>query len=116
MAEMHLCSCEVAIAGDTRNTVLKQGVDAVTFPETQVLRVVHGTESVQNIKVIGSVESDPAAEKARLLSLYPPEAVEYVYPGFTPVIPMTMPGAAPAPAKAKSAAKTVEVAAEEETI
>lgn len=106
MAKMHLCSCVVAIAGDIRNTVVKQGNDAVSFPEIQVLKAMHGPESVTDIKVIAEVDSDQASEKARLALIYPPETVDSLYPGYAPMLPMTLPGGTvPKAAKPKAAAK-----------
>ena len=113
MAKMHLCRCEVAIVGDIRNTVVKDGIDAVSFPEVQVLRAIHGAESVTNISVVGETDSDPAAEKIRLMAIYPPEVVDYVYPGYAPPLPMLMPGAEPAKARKTSAKQVVEQPADE---
>jgi len=81
---MHLCTCEIAVAGDLRNTVIRGGHDPVTFPEVSILKFLHGEAAVTNVEVCGEVDRDPGEEKARLISKYPGQAVETLFPGTKP--------------------------------
>lgn len=92
MAKMHLCTCFVALGGDTRNVVWRGESNAVSFPEVNILKAVHGPEAVQSVTAIDEVESDPVREKARLVAIYGGDVVERMYPGYAPMILMTMPG------------------------
>lgn len=91
MSKMHLCSCLISLAGDDRNQVFKSEENAVSLPEIQVLRQIHGADAVSEIKVIGDTDTDPAREKARLSAIYGSTVVDQLYPGFAPLMPMLDP-------------------------
>jgi hypothetical protein len=88
---MHLCTCYIALGGDTRNVVVKGEHNAASFPEINVLKAIHGPESVFNVKVVDTVETDPVREKNRLVAIYGGEIVEKLYPGFAPAIQLAFP-------------------------
>lgn len=114
--KMHLCTCEIAIGGDTRNTVVRGAHDPVSFPEIQILRYVHGAEAVMDVKPCATTDTDNVREKNRLAGIYG-AVVEQAYPGFAPTLPLLVPGvpedldAKPA-SKSKAKAAVAEPAAE----
>jgi hypothetical protein len=116
MAKMHLCTCFIALGGDTRNIVFKNESNAVSFPEINVLKAIHGAEAVHKIQAVGSVDTDPVREKARLVAIYGGDIVEKLYPGFAPLIQLTFPQATDEAVQKKkedleAAGKKVKVAA-----
>lgn len=91
---MELSNCFVALAGDRGNTVPKYGV---TPAEIAVLMEIHGEDAVFEIALSGDqTERTNAAEKERLLRLYPARnrkndfIVDQVYPGRSPVMPKAL--------------------------
>ena len=83
---MQLLSAYIAVAGDDQNVVVREYDTAITFPEMLVLKVLHGSEHVRNIKDAGDVERDPMEERARLSELYGADLIKQVFPGeYTPV-------------------------------
>ena len=116
MAEMHICTCTVALGGDQGSIVKRGPHNPVTFPELAVLSHIHGEESVDNVQVIDAIDRAPAEEKARLMLKYPATAVNMLFPGKSPPMQCAAPGvkikksaAKKAPAKtAKAPAAPVE--------
>lgn len=100
MFQMDYCSCLVALGSDIMNVVARgDDNDAVSWPEIQVLRVIHGPASVTEIKQIYKAETTPAEEKTRLAELYGDELLDKIYPGVNPMMQLEI-GSDPArPAK-----------------
>lgn len=67
MAKFKLYSCKLRLNGSVLNEVPK---DEVTAAEIEMLRGVHGSDAVLNIKGAGSVERSDADERARVLSMF----------------------------------------------
>jgi hypothetical protein len=70
---MHQLSCLVALTGDVMN---KFYLDRITTPELMLLRLIHGENSITDIRVIGDVKypdkgTHMREEYARLLHKYP---------------------------------------------
>lgn len=89
---MDLVECTVLLGGDIRQQVVRAGNRAVTFPETEILAVVHGEHAVQVGKVCGKVDRGVADEKLRLASIYGEDVVEGVFPGRRPIMQVTKRG------------------------
>jgi len=103
---MHLCTCEISVAGDIRNTVVRDKFDPVTYPEVEILKLIHGAGSVSDVEVCGEIDRDPGEEKTRLLRKYPSRSVEALFPGSRPPMETELRGAkAPAKKKKKAPAK-----------
>jgi hypothetical protein len=103
--KMHKCAALVALGGDMKN-VVSRGTNErnwVSWPELEILRKMHGPHAVTKVRVIGTVDTNPAEEKARLIGCYSDDKVEQVYPGFSPVMMMTDPSADIVPAKKEPA-------------
>ena len=69
---MEICNCLVAIAGDPRATVVKNGV---TVAEIVVLQHIHGDSAVTNIKVLDTIEKSNDEERYHLGKLYKDEKI-----------------------------------------
>jgi hypothetical protein len=67
---MKLFSCKLRLAGAVTNEVLK--ID-VTAAEIEVLRELHGSDSVLDIKQTGQNDKTSAQERARLKRIYASE-------------------------------------------
>lgn len=75
---MKFYKCKVRLGGNLHNEVDKIGVSA---PEVIVLRVIHGADSVVNIKEIAEKQVKHPEERARLAGLYnnPPGLVASLF-------------------------------------
>lgn len=94
---MQLYRAQVLLGGDLRNIINPAdrgyGHGVVSWPEVLVLRALHGQQSVKLLEDAGRVDPSPSARavKAKLLSQYPGERVEELYPGASPRIEMDPP-------------------------
>jgi len=75
------CRCKINLAGQNCHTVYFTEHNAVTWPEVQVLMLLHGDENVMDIVPVGIGETYPTAEKNRLAAIYGPRPVETCFPG-----------------------------------
>lgn len=91
MAKMHWCACRLNLSGQGFTVHEFHQYDPVSWPEVQVLMLLHGDENVYDIKPVRIAEVDPAEEKRRLLGKYG-AATEAVFPGRTFRMEMCMPG------------------------
>jgi hypothetical protein len=76
---MHFCTAAVAIGGDTRNTMIRGEFSPVSWPEIEILRIVHGDQSITDVSPFVRVPQSPREERARLADIYgePPLAVAW---------------------------------------
>ena len=82
MAQMiQYCRCKINLAGQNCHTVYFTEYNPVTWPEVQVLMLLHGEENVMDIVPVGIGETYPTAEKNRLAVLYGAKPVEACFPG-----------------------------------
>jgi hypothetical protein len=79
--KMHFCTCTVNLAGQGMTFVDFYPQNPVSWPEVQVLMLVHGEENVTNIKPIALADVHPSREKERLARKYGWRAAEQVFPG-----------------------------------
>jgi hypothetical protein len=91
MANMHLCTCKINLAGQGFTHVNILDTDPVSWPEAQVLIALHGDENVFDIKPIKVTDINHRMEKNRLYAKYG-GIVEKVFPGRNPRMEMLMPG------------------------
>ena len=78
---MDLVTAEIQIGGDLRNVMIRGVTRPVTVPEIEVLRLVHGEDSVTVGKGCGHVKRTAKEEKKRLADRYGAKLVDQVYPG-----------------------------------
>jgi hypothetical protein len=95
---MHFCTAKVAIAGDEQQIVHRNHFNPVSWPEIEVLFVLHGDGSVSEIKPFVDVPSDEREERDRLDRIYGENVVSKgdadhaaVYPGRNPNMQMKGP-------------------------
>jgi hypothetical protein len=79
--KIHYCRCRINLAGQNCHTVILDEHNPVTWPEVQVLTVLHGEENVMDIMPIGIGDTWPTAEKNRLIAIYGHRVVESCFPG-----------------------------------
>ena len=72
---MHILNCLVAIGGDVSNKAYRTNV---TVPEMQLLGIIHGPGSINEIKVLGVKKIDQLEERDRLIRLYPKHAQQVI--------------------------------------
>jgi hypothetical protein len=92
MNKMHWCACELNQAGQGFTVVNFHEFNPVSWPEVQVLMMIHGEENVFNIKPVRLSETTPRLEKDRLIAKYNYRDVEKVFPGRVFRMEMLMPG------------------------
>jgi len=73
---MHFCTAYVQIAGDRDQTVFRDMYAPISWPEVEVLRVIHGDEAVTEVKPFVRVEQKPRAERERLALRYGKDYVD----------------------------------------
>ena len=88
---MDMVSCTVNLGGDVRSVVHRKARNPVSWPEIDVLKVVHGEHSVKVVAKVGRTQTTAMQEKERLLTIYDPAAVEAVFPGRRPMMEMSVP-------------------------
>lgn len=90
---MHFVTCAVRLSGDMRNVVVRDTFNPVSWPEVEIIRSMHGEDSVHDVKAFVSVAQTPKAEKERLSLKYGADNIENVFPGRNPQMEMEMPNA-----------------------
>ncbi len=88
---MHFCTGYVSIAGDAQQIVFRGHYNPISWPETEVIRFVHGDDAVNDVHVFADVEQSAPAEKERLRLIYGDEPLKEVFPGRNPQMPMHAP-------------------------
>lgn len=89
--KMHWCTCKLNLAGQGFTHIWFDATNPVSWPEAQVLMLIHGQENVYDIKPISIVEADVASEKERLMIKYSYKPVEHSFPGRLPRMETLMP-------------------------
>ncbi len=98
---MEFYKVQVALCGDTHNTVVKLGVSVA---EIVVLREIHGSNAVEPLEKQASRKVNNRVEKERLASIYATATtkkgdpvVESTFPGQYAQLPQTLEDIAPIP-------------------
>lgn len=104
--KIQLITCTVALAGDIRNTVVRDAFSPVTYPEYLLLQMMHGEGAVSDAHDIGTVDRTPDEERKRLSYIYGEKLVATAFPGVgfqfpfangrIPKAPLPVPTQAPA--------------------
>jgi hypothetical protein len=92
MQKMHWCTAKVNLAGKNLTIVIFDATNPVSWPEAQVIMVLHGEENIFDIKPVAISETTASAEKERLAIKYGYRPVEQVFPGRTFRMETLMPG------------------------
>jgi hypothetical protein len=89
MPAFHLLRCMVVLGGDSGTTVYRHRARPIVFPELPILQYLHGEEAITDIAVVGTWETTNDEVLARLNQTYAPEAVQAVFPGNRPRLPLS---------------------------
>jgi hypothetical protein len=90
---MHFCTAYIAIAGDRDQIIHRNAFDPVSWPEIEVLRHIHGDESVTEVAPFVHVRQDVRAERERLALKYGADAINACFPGRNPRMEIDAPEA-----------------------
>jgi len=90
---MHFVTAMVRLGGDLLNVVPRGEFNPVSWPEIEVLRHIHGGDSIVDVKAFVKVTQSAKDEKERLRRIYGAATVEEVFPGRNPQMELDMPGA-----------------------
>lgn len=75
------CRCKINLAGQNCHTVILDEFNPVTWPEMQILMMLHGEENVMDVMPVGIGRTWPTPEKNRLIGIYGHRVVESCFPG-----------------------------------
>ena len=91
---MHWCTAWINQAGQGVHIYEVLYTDPMSWPELQLMMEIHGQENVYDIKPISMSDSDPAAEKRRLIGKYNTKGmlIEQTFPGRNPNMTLLVPG------------------------
>ena len=76
---MHFCTAYVQTAGDRDQTVYRDAFNPISWPEVEVLRQLHGDESVHTVTPFAWVQQSPREERIRLVLKYGKEIVDTAF-------------------------------------
>jgi hypothetical protein len=88
---MHWCTCRINLSGQNLHIIVIGPHAPVTWPEVQVLSLLHGEDNLYDIKPCAISDVNPADEKRRLWAKYG-DKVERVFPGRVFRMELQMPG------------------------
>jgi hypothetical protein len=90
---MHFCTATIAIGGDSRNTAVRDEYSPVSWPEIEVLRLLHGDDAVTDVRPFVAVEQPPRVERQRLADIYGEEPLQRLWGGLRPPSELSAPRA-----------------------
>lgn len=88
---MHWCTCRINLSGQNLHIVVIGPHNPISWPEVQVLSLLHGEDNIHDLKPCGVADVNPSDEKRRLWARYG-KVVEQVFPGRVFRMELTMPG------------------------
>lgn len=87
---MHFCEAKIVI-NEGRTIVWRDRWNPVSWPELEVIRQLHGSDAVRDVKPFVAVEQDPVREVARLRAIYGTGAIGKTFgSGRSPIRPDQM--------------------------
>ena len=89
MPDFQLLRCLVALGGDQGNQVYRDRSRPIVFPELPILQFLHGEEAVTEVFVVGTWQTTNEEVVARIRQIYGEEAVQAVFPGARPRVPLS---------------------------
>lgn len=90
--KMHWCTGKVNLSGQNFTIVVFEASNPISWPEAQVLMLLHGNDNVYEIKPCSITDVSLVNEKERLAVKYGFKPVEQVFPGRNPRMETLMPG------------------------
>lgn len=67
---MHFCKANVAIGDDNNNIMVRSEFAPVSWPEVEILRIIHGSEAVTEVVPFARVNQTAKEERERLALIY----------------------------------------------
>jgi hypothetical protein len=67
---MHFCTAAIAVGGDTRNVMVRDQFNPISWPELDILRLLHGDESITDVVPFMRVNQQGRDERTRLANIY----------------------------------------------
>lgn len=67
---MHFCKANIALGGDDRNVVVRTEANPVSWPEIEILRLLHGGQGITQVVPFAKVNQSARAERDRLATIY----------------------------------------------
>jgi hypothetical protein len=89
---MHFCTAHIAIGSDDRNTMVRGEYNPVSWPEIEILRLVHGEHAITEVVPFAEVRQDPKSERERLSEIYGAEHCANAWGGRSSPSEMNAPG------------------------
>jgi len=87
MPQYQLVRCEIALAGDRSNTVVRGRFNPITYPELMMAQYLHGEEAVMDVHIVGTCDMTNEEMGQRLRLLYEDEYLKEMFPGARPRFP-----------------------------
>ena len=78
---MHFCTAKVMVAGDKDQVVYRDEYAPISWPESELLRSIHGDDAVLDLKPFVRIEQSQRDERQRLVLRYGREYVDACFPG-----------------------------------
>jgi len=78
---MHFCKANIALGGDDRNVVIRTEHNPVSWPEIEILRLLHGGQSITEVQPFAKVHQSARAERDRLARMYGDEVCATAWGG-----------------------------------
>jgi hypothetical protein len=78
---MHFCKATIALGEDMRNTVNRDETSPISWPEVEIVRLLHGDAAVTDIIPFVQVSQSPRAERQRLAEIYGDQACKDAWGG-----------------------------------
>jgi hypothetical protein len=88
MPRFQLLRCEIALAGEKDIIVSRHRGIPIVYPELLVLQYLHGGDAISDIAVVGEWDATNEQVLDRLRALYADAAIEKVFPGNRPSLPL----------------------------
>jgi len=88
---MHFCTAIIALQNEDGQTVQRDEYSPISWPEIDVIQVIHGEGAVRSVIPFVIVEQNARDERERLALIYGREVVE----GGNPLVPPVYPGRNP---------------------
>lgn len=91
MPAFQLLRCMVNQGGDDDTQVYRDRTRPIVFPELPLLQFLHGEDAINDVHVVGTWNTTNEEVFRRLQQIYAPEALQAVFPGNRPRLPMSDP-------------------------
>lgn len=76
---MHFCTAKVMVAGDKDQIVYRNEYTPISWPEAELLRVIHGDDAVLDLTPFVRVDQSQRDERTRLVLRYGREYVDMAF-------------------------------------